>query len=148
MKTRALIVFFILLTGSLFCQNIHSEVDGNASDTLWWTSTEYPVRLKNDIADLQKEITDRLTLYPEDQDKSVTLTYKFKITLAGINIGSSLESHEGSGYSGLQERIKKILDEICTWNPAMEKEKPVNSYYSMTIEFRKGKIKVIPQIGG
>ena len=136
----------ILLTLSIHCQNIHQEVKGGRDcDTLFWTSTEYPVRLKNDISELQKSISDYLTLYPEDLEKHVKLTYQFTISCNGRNIGSSLESYEGGQVSGLSKRILKILDDYCIWSPAIQSETPVNSFYHLTIDYKKGKILVIPQ---
>ena len=146
MKKNIFVFILILLTCSIYCQNIHQEVKGGRDcDTLFWTSTEYPVRLKNDISGLQKTISDYLTLYPEDLDKSVKLTYQFTITCNGINIRSSLESYEGGQVLGLSKRILKILDDNCIWSPAIQSEIPVNSFYHLTIDFKKGKILVIPQ---
>jgi len=146
MKKTVFVSLLILLTGSIHCQNIHQEVKGGRDcDTLFWTSTEYPVRLKNDISELQKNISDYLILYPEDLEKTVKLTYRFTITCNGINIGSSLDSYEGGQVLGLSKRILKILDDCCFWSPAIQSETPVNSFYHLTIDFKKGKILVIPQ---
>jgi hypothetical protein len=146
MKKIAAVFFLIFLTGNIFCQNIHQEVEGGRiCDTLFCISTEYPVRLKNNISELQKTLSDQITLYPEDLEKSGTLTYVFKITCAGINKGSHLESHKGIDQSGLSIRILKILDETCIWSPAIDFENPVNAFYHLTIDFQKGKILVVPQ---
>jgi hypothetical protein len=146
MKNNVSVFLLLLLPGSIYCQNIHQEVKGGMTcDTLFWTSTEYPVRLMNDISELQKIISDQLVVYPEDREKSVKLNYRFTITCNGINIGSSLESYEGGQVLGLSKRILKILDDNCTWSPAIQSEIKVNSYYHLTIDFKKGKILVIPQ---
>jgi hypothetical protein len=146
MKINVFVFLLLLLTGSTYCQNIHQEVKGGRDcDTLFWTSTEYPVRLKNDISELQKIVSNQLTVYPEDIEKSVKLTYQFTITCNGINIGSSLYSYEGGQVLGLSKRILKILDDYCIWSPAIQSETPVNSFYHLTIDFKKGKILVIPQ---
>jgi hypothetical protein len=146
MKNSVFVFLLLFLTNSIYCQNIHQEVKGEIlCDTLFWTSTEYPVRLKNDISELQKIIIDQLAVYPEDREKSVKLTYRFTITCNGVNIRSSLESYEGGQVMGLSKRILKILDDKCTWSPAIQSEIQVNSYYHLTINFRKGKILVIPQ---
>ena len=146
MKINVFVFLLLLLAGSTYCQNIHQEVKGGRDcDTLFWTSTEYPVRLKNDISELQKIISYQLTVYPEDIEKSVKLTYRFTITCNGINTGSSLESYDGGQVLGLSKRILKILDDCCFWSPAIQSETPVNSFYHLTIDFKKGKILVIPQ---
>ena len=146
MKKLVFVSLLMFLTGNIYCQNIHPEIEeGRVCDTIFWTSTEYPVRLKNGISEIQKRLSDQLTLYPEDFEKNIKLTYQFTITCAGINIGSSLESYEGSQSLGLSKRIQTILDDICIWNPAIQSEKRVNSFYHLTIDFQKGKILVISQ---
>jgi len=146
MKKFLIVFLLLLLTGSIHCQNIHQEViEVNNCDTLFFTSTEYPVRLMNDIFELQKIISEQLTVYPEDLEKSVKLTYRFTITCNGINIGSAMESYEGVQVLGLSKRILIILDNYCIWSPAIQSEIPVNSYYHLTIDFKRGKILVIPQ---
>ena len=146
MKTYAVVLILMLSATAIYSQNIDTEVEGGEiCDSLFWTSTEYPVHLKNDISEIQKKLSDHLTLYPEDLEKTVSLTYRFKITCAGINVGSGLESYKGPQSLGLSLRIKTILDEICTWSPAILYEKPVNSFYYLTVDVQKGRISIVPQ---
>lgn len=146
MKKNVIAFLLLLLAGSSYCQNIHQDVkEGIECDSLFWTSTEYPVHLKNDISELQKIISNQLTIYPEDMEKHVKFTYQFTITCNGINTKSHLKSYEGVQTVGLSKRILKILDENCTWSPAMISESPVNAFYDLSIDFKKGEIVVIPQ---
>jgi len=145
MKKIALHILFFSLAACTSGQNIHQEVAGGGiCDTIFCTRPEYPVRLMNDISELQKILSDQLTLYPEDFEKSGQLTYEFTISCNGINIGSCLRAHKGI-EGGIAKRILKILDENCIWDPAIHFEKPVNSFYHLTIDLQKGKISVLPQ---
>lgn len=140
---------FILLIGffslNLQSQNIHQAIHkGMICDSLLWTSTDYPVRLKNDVTELEKTLSDQLTLYPEDLEKNAEITYRFTVTCAGIHTHSSLASHKGN-IKGLSDRILKILNVNCSFIPAMNSDQPVNSFYELGIKFRKGKIPVILQ---
>lgn len=146
MKKNLIAFLLLLLAGSSYCQNIHEDVKREIEcDSLFWTSTEYPVRLENDISELQKIISNQLTVYPKDMEKHVKFTYQFTITCNGINTKSHVKSYEGPQSLGLSKRILKILDANCIWSPAMVSESPVNAYYDLSIDFKRGEILVIPQ---
>lgn len=129
----------------LFGQGHHQVVqDGTICDSLTWTSTDYPVRLTNEISELQKTIAEQLVLYPEDLDKTAEFTFRLTVTCTGIMTSSALEAQKGNSQ-GLSKRILKILDTNCTFSPAIKDDQPVNSFYHLGIKFKKGKIEVVPQ---
>jgi hypothetical protein len=146
MKTCGLFFFMMLVASYLFSQETSiAAVSENGCDSLYWTSTEYPVRLNIKATEIQKQLSDQLTLYPEDLKKVVEFTYRYKINCAGQKIESSLVASQGVQSLGLSKRIKGILDEICSWKPAIHREKPVNSFYDLTVGLRDGRIEVRPQ---
>jgi len=126
-----------------FCQNYQPEVADNPCDSIYYTSTEYPVRLKTEVKDLQQFLLQQLTLYPEDKEVVASYVFKFKIDCRGFKVDASIVSFEGP--KGLSLRIFNLIKEKCQWSPAIQLENSVNSFYELTIKLNKGNIEVIPQ---
>lgn len=136
------VILIVLITAScLSYSQIGSEIP--CLDSTEFTETNYPVKLTNDIKDLQRTLTDKVILYPEDKSLSDEYQYSVRVDCDGKATSVNLLRSDGSGF--LKERLRKQILQHCTWYPAIHQDYRVASYYKLIIKVEKGKCKVIEQ---
>ena len=143
MKSFVPLFLIFFTTVSSFSQNQHQEVGDTCPDTTTYFSTEYPARLAIDQEELRLIIQENLKVYPEDEEVLAKYIFRFTIDCKGKGTHSLL--FDSNGPKGISMRIQKILDQWCTWEPAIHHEKPVSTFYYLTVIFNKGKIDVVKQ---
>jgi hypothetical protein len=110
-------------------------------DSIEFTVTNYPVKLTNDRKDLQKTLTEKVILYPEDKSLNDKYTYLISVDCNGKATKINPLRTEGSGF--LDKRLQKEILLNCTWQPAVHQDYRVASFYKLIIEVEKGKCKII-----
>jgi len=134
-------LFFFASISVLASGQVGSEMP--CLDSAEFTATNYPVRLTNDIKDLQRSLTETVVLYPEDKTLDDLYTYRVRVDCNGKATDVSPLRVDGSGF--LKKRLQKEIQQQCTWFPAIHQDYRVTSYYTLSIKVEKGKCKVIEQ---
>lgn len=140
MKTSVFLLLFILISYLSYGQ-IGSEIP--CLDSTTFTDTNYPVKLTNDIKDLQKILTEKVILYPEDKSLNDKYIYTILVDCNGNATEVKPLRVEGSGF--LKKRLQNTILQFCDWYPAIHQDYRVASYYQLQINVEKGKCKVIEQ---
>lgn len=136
------LLLFLLLGNYSEAQDADIKWKGiPCQDSSWYLSTEYPVRLTNNIKDLQKTISELVILYPEDKTISDLYIYFIRVDCDGKALDARLWRSTGSNK--LRGRLEKVLLSECTWIPAIHMDMRVGAYYEMKIIVEKGKCKII-----
>lgn len=143
MKSFVPLFLILFTTLSSFSQNQYQAVGDTCPDTTTYFTTEYPARLAIDQEELRMIIEGNLKVYPEDEEVVAKYIFRFTIDCKGKSTHSLL--FDSNGPKGISMRIQKILDQFCTWEPAIHHEKPVNTFYYLTVIFNKGKADVVKQ---
>ena len=139
---KTIVILLLLITAShLSYSQIGSEIP--CLDSTEFTDTNYPVKLTNDIKDLQRTLTEKVILYPEDKSLTDLYTYLISVDCNGKTTYVNPLRVEGSGF--LKKRLQKEILLHCTWYPAIHQDYRVASFYTLIIKVEKGKCKIVEQ---